>query len=152
MEIIGIDPGRSGGMAILKGETVMVWSFKKLNIHGMRDLIRGVCIKDSICFMEKVWAFPGQGVTSCFHFGEHFGILKAAMVFSDIKTYLIPPLTWKRDLGIDAPAGTESREKKKISLEMAKKLFPKLQMNHAISEALLIAEYGRRFMNKRGIS
>jgi crossover junction endodeoxyribonuclease RuvC len=82
--ILAIDPGVSGAFALL-GDTVLVddppvhqaqhsGSAKvraELDLHGFRALLTGHNIIQ--CFIERVTARPGQGVTSMFRFGEAAG-------------------------------------------------------------------------------
>ena len=89
MIIVGIDPGLSGAIAILK-------DIKVLNIFDMPVMAEGKKNKrqlnsaqlvniirentnsseEIIVVVEQVNAMPGQGVTSMFNFGQTFGAIK----------------------------------------------------------------------------
>ena len=86
MNIAAIDPGLSGGLAILHGGEVTA---KPLPIAG-KDLDLGTFsqwLKDSspgLVVIEKVHSMPGQGVASMFKFGQGFGAIlgiAAALTF-----------------------------------------------------------------------
>ena len=89
MRIFGIDPGLSGGIAILENNKVKemfdmpVMSDGKKNkrqlnsaflVQIVKDNIED--IEDTVMVVEQVNAMPGQGVTSMFNFGQTFGAIK----------------------------------------------------------------------------
>ena len=89
MKIIGIDPGLSGAIAILKDNKVIdifdmpVMSEgkknkKQLNSAQLVNIINENTEKNEEIFVvvEQVNAMPGQGVTSMFNFGQTFGAIK----------------------------------------------------------------------------
>jgi len=84
---------------------------------------------------------PGQGVSSMFNYGMGYGIYKGIFAALDIPFQEVPPVKWKREFSLD-------KDKSK-SIQAAKQLFPKeainlLKSKDGRSEALLLAEYGRR--------
>ena len=89
MRIIGIDPGLSGGIAILDNSKVMelfdmpVMPDGKKNKRQLNSALLVKLIKDhiknledTVMVVEQVNAMPGQGVTSMFNFGQTFGAIK----------------------------------------------------------------------------
>ena len=89
MQIIGIDPGLSGGIAILEDNKVKmlfdmpVMSDGKKNKRQLNSALLAQLIRDNIknvedtaIVVEQVNAMPGQGVTSMFNFGQTFGAIK----------------------------------------------------------------------------
>ena len=89
MIIIGIDPGLSGGIAILENNKVKelfdmpVMSDGKKNKKQLNSALLAKLVKDhinkiedSVVIIEQVNAMPGQGVTSMFNFGQTFGAIK----------------------------------------------------------------------------
>ena len=88
---------------------------------------------------------PGQGVTSCFSFGQNFGFILGLLRALVIPFELVRPQKWKKEFSCTSDKNT--------SIEVAKRLFPgvdlrrtpKCQKPHdGICEALLMAEYARR--------
>ena len=89
MKIIGIDPGLSGAIAILKENKVLSIhdmpvmaegkkSKRQLNSAQLVNIIRDNTKRDeeTAIVVEQVNAMPGQGVTSMFNFGQTFGAIK----------------------------------------------------------------------------
>ena len=89
MKIIGIDPGLSGAIAIMKNNKVIdlfdmpVMSEGKKNKRQLNSAQLAKLLKDNISqneevsvVVEQVNAMPGQGVTSMFNFGQTFGAIK----------------------------------------------------------------------------
>ena len=143
---IGIDPGKSGAMAILypngKLETM------PFNAMAYNEALHDISINPDygcICCLEKVSAMPGQGVVSMFNFGHNLGYIEGLLNAWDIPYQLVPPQTWKREFSL-------SSDKSK-SIEVCQKLFPKVNLkatersrkpSDGIAEAILMAEYARR--------
>ena len=99
-----------------------------------------------IVFIEKQQAFPKQGVVSTFNLGIHYGTLLGILKTLKIPYEEIAPKKWQKAM---LGSGRRTRkENKKLSLEKAKSLFPYLNIgkHDGKSDALLIAEYGRRFL------
>ena len=89
MRIIGIDPGLSGGIAILEDNKVKEMfdmpvmadgkkNKRQLNNAFLAQLIKSnmKSLEDTVMVVEQVNAMPGQGVTSMFNFGQTFGAIK----------------------------------------------------------------------------
>ena len=89
MRIIGIDPGLSGGIAVLDNNKVKELfdmpvmpdgkkNKRQLNSALLAKLIKDHIedIEDTVTIVEQVNAMPGQGVTSMFNFGQTFGAIK----------------------------------------------------------------------------
>lgn len=85
MIYIGIDPGKSGALALIYSETIdppVVIQFSAeayrsvlLHAHGRKSAL-GEEVK---CCLEHVTAMPKQGVTSMFNFGQNFGYIKGLL-------------------------------------------------------------------------
>ncbi|HDY86564.1 MAG TPA: hypothetical protein ENH82_00430 [bacterium] len=139
--IIGIDPGKSGGMAVLTKDGVLekVDKFKDLTLTDLYELFRHIdYVYNAFAFIENVHAMPKQGVTSVFTFGKQYGGLLMALTCFRIPYEKITPVKWQRALGC------LSKGDKNVTKAKAQELFPSLKVTHAIADALLIAEYGRR--------
>jgi len=137
--IIGIDPGRSGGIACL-GPGVQEAKVYKLD-NTDRDVyeqLKEFVVLADFAYLEKVHSMPKQGVASTFKFGQSFGFLQGILVASEIPFELVTPQKWQRYLG------RRTKRDKNITKARAQELFPDIKCTHAVSDALLIAEYGRR--------
>ena len=149
MIYIGIDPGMSGGLAIIYDS----WSepapcaFGKMTERDIHEHINGMrehySDNEIFAMLEKVNAFPGQGVSSTWKFGQSYGFLRGILTASGIPFELVTPQTWQKAMG--CLTGGD----KNISKAAAQRLFPSVKITHAIADALLIAEYCRRTVNAR---
>ena len=143
--IIGIDPGQSGGIA---------WTHEDgMRVEKMPDTIQGVWelvshIVDNTAqiyrhtefkaYLEQVHSMPGQGVSSSFKFGNGFGHLEMALTAAGIPFERVTPQRWQKAMVC------MTKGDKNVSKRRAQELFPSLKITHAIADALLIAEYGKR--------
>ena len=108
MRIIGIDPGLSGGIAVLENNKVLdifdmpVMSEGKKNKRQLNSALLVQLIKENIkdienkVIIEQVSAMPGQGVTSMFNFGQSYGILKGICSAMQLPMYFVRPAKWKK--------------------------------------------------------
>lgn len=149
---IGIDPGKDGAMAILGYNPAPV--VIPFNVESYVTWLR--CIEsattdtdcDALVVVEHVGAMPGQGVTSCFSFGQNFGMILGMLSALRIPYELVRPAKWKREFSCTKDKNT--------SIEVAKRLFPNVPLKRTercttdhdgMAEALLMAEYARRRAN-----
>ena len=109
MKIIGIDPGLSGGIAILNDKKVLnifdmpVMAEGKKNKRQLNSAMLVTLIKENIgndeeaiVVVEQVNAMPGQGVTSMFNFGQTFGAIKGVCAALELPIFLVRPAKWKK--------------------------------------------------------
>jgi crossover junction endodeoxyribonuclease RuvC len=141
--VMGIDPGQAGGLALLNQSGAVLWVTKMPETEGdLIDLLRGeqyIVPQDGlIAILERAQSFPGQGVASSFKYGMHFGSLRATLIACRIPFHEVRPAIWQRHLG------ALSHGDKGVTKRIAQQLFPGEKVTHAIADALLIAEYGRR--------
>jgi len=134
---IGIDPGKSGGIAVLDPQGTPLATTKMLETE--RDLWAWLQqFDDARATIELVHAMPKQGVTSTFTFGRSYGFLRGLLVALTIPFEEVRPQRWQKELGCT------SKGDKNVTKQKAQQLWPELRVTHAIADALLIAEYGRR--------
>lgn len=150
---MGIDPGKSGGISVIDTEKGVEYQ-PMPSTRG--DIWRQIdCGVDTIqfCCIEKVWSFPGQGVTSAFTFGKGYGELLGFLTAADIPSEEIPPRKWQKEFGIkprDKKKETQPQFKERLR-GMCQQLFPNLSVweetltkQRSVCDAILIAEYCRR--------
>ena len=153
MLIIGIDPGLSGGIAILKNNKVQtlydmpVMPEGKKNKRQLNSAQLAKLIKDNIkeqnevsVIVEQVNAMPGQGVTSMFNFGQSFGILKGICSAMQLPMYFVRPAKWKKYFNLINSEKDASRTKAiEIFPYFSSELSRKKDSNKA--DAILIASF-----------
>lgn len=147
MIILGIDPGQSGAIGVLQdfanAELVRRLDFAKLSnterdISDFLSTYKGTSV---FAYIEKVHSMPKQGVASSFKFGANYGFLRGCLISLGIPFEEVTPQKWQKFMGC------MSRGDKNVTKARAQQLFPEIKITHAIADALLIAEYGRRIRN-----
>ena len=99
---LGIDPGRSGGAALLFSDCRLLfydWP-QSNNYNEVHRAIRAWKIRYKIEFgiMEKVASMHGQGVKSVWTFGQNYGAWLMLLVTLGIRHHLLTPTTWQKGL------------------------------------------------------
>lgn len=138
--VIGIDPGKSGGIAYLSIGQELAYKMPETerDIYDLIIKLSKLEPNPKRIYIEKVHAMPGQGVTSMFSFGQNYGFLRACLIASEVPFEEIRPAQWQNLLGC------KTKGNKNVTKSKAQQLFPDIKITHAIADALLIAEYGRR--------
>ena len=156
--IIGIDPGKSGAIAVLDdccrveiydiGGSLVDAVTRLKQLSEVYD-ITGVVI-------EKVHSFPKQGVASSFDFGCTYGHLRGACIALGIPIIAEPsPQQWKKAIFGSSISKLDKAGQKRAARDKARELYPLTAPMLARvkdadkAEALLLCVYGAR-MN-RGI-
>ena len=145
---IGIDPGKSGGIACIDTETKIVYTIP-YNDKALIDLCRnegyGGNTEHIMCCLEKVGAMPGQGVVSMFSFGQSVGYIKGVLESFRIPYQEITPQKWKREFGLTSDKAKSSEVCRKLFPDVSLLATPRCKKPHdGMAEALLMAEYARR--------
>jgi hypothetical protein len=144
VKIAGIDPGKSGGIAVLGGDQPETHKMPE-TVGDVVDLLRSLAVAGvRIAYVEKVSTSPQMGVVSAGTFMRGLGNLEAACYAVGIRLEWITPQKWQKAIG--CLTGGD----KNVSKRKAQELFPTLTITHAIADALLIAEYGLREEASRG--
>jgi len=138
MNIIGIDPGKSGGISLIGRENLIAEPMPE-TVGDLVDLLRDLSInRPCVAYVEVVHSMPKQGVVSSFTFGRGLGNLEAALQALSVPLKWVRPQVWQKELGC------LTKGDKNVSKRRAQELFPAVKVTHALADSLLIAEYGRR--------
>ena len=153
MIIIGIDPGLSGGIAVLENNKVLnifdmpVMPEGKKNKRQLNSAQLVSLIKENIksdeeiaVIVEQVNAMPGQGVTSMFNFGQTFGAIKGVCAALELPIFFVRPSKWKKHFELINSSKDSSRTK---VIEMYPSLSSQLAKKKDVnkSDAILIARF-----------
>lgn len=148
MRIVGIDPGKTGALALIVTDD---WTLSILDMPLEPGSIgketvspTGVVrimddFKPDYTFIEDVWSSPQQGVTSAFNFGRSLGIVLGAAASRSAVTR-VRPTVWK--------SATNTPRDKNQARGRAQSLFPsayallKRVKDDGRAEAALLAFYG----------
>jgi crossover junction endodeoxyribonuclease RuvC len=138
---IGIDPGQSGGIAVVCSDgTGFAWPMMdtERDIYDHIISLKTWCNASVSAVIERVHSMPRQGVASTFKFGMGYGALRMALVASGLPWRDVTPQAWQKEIG--CLTGGD----KNVSKAKAQQLFPSLKITHATADCLLIAEWLRR--------
>lgn len=143
---MGVDPGVDGGLAVLRGDGTVAHlrGFQPSMTHGeLIDTVRGGLIKlvaesGRAVFMEKVGFIKGDGGKGANTFGRVDGLLRGGVLMAGFTPRDVYPQAWQA--AMECMTGGN----KNISKRRAIELFPREKITHAVADALLIAEFGRR--------
>ena len=137
---IGIDPGASGGIALITNGEIRAYKCPKSTkdmsvVFGIAYEINGL---KTMVGLEKVWARPTDARSSAFKFGTNYGkwIGISANHESDIK--YITPQTWMKYYNLPK---LKKEERKRWLKEKAKELYPNEKVTLYTADAILIAHY-----------
>jgi hypothetical protein len=142
--IIGIDPGKSGG--------VVITSTSKTSMHkcpseptGMASIIASAKNTAHIegekieAFIEKVWAFPTDTRSSSFKFGTNYGMWIGILASNNISYTEVVPQVWMKEY---QPLPKIKKERKNMLKQIAQEKFPTHRVTLNTSDAALIALWG----------
>ncbi len=146
MLYIGIDVGKTGAIAFIRGNRVVnvidcPLLGKEYDTRAMVSILK----QDTpeLVVIEKVHAFPEQGVVSMFNFGMGLGLWVGICSGLGLKYELVAPQTWKKLLLKDMT------KDKCASVIKVKQLFPEAERflqrkkDHNRADAILLAVYAR---------
>jgi len=145
MNIMGIDVGMNGGLALYDGEELLVWSMpthqrsktNRLDGHEIKRIV--TAYKLDHAYIEQVNAF-GMGVSSAYNFGFGCGVIEGVLAACDVPFTYVTPQKWKKELSV--PANKDAARMR------ASQLLPKFahtwqrKKDDGLAEAALIALYG----------
>lgn len=144
INVIGIDPGASGAMAIINpARALRVIRFSKLDKYQIIDAVIAETIAPCRVYLEKVGGVPGDGGNRAFAFGKGVGHLEAALYLSHVPLNEVSPQTWQKALGLGRRRPTKA-DRKRAHRAQAQQWFPAHKMTIEEADAILIAEYGYR--------
>ena len=142
---IGIDPGKSGGIAVIEGDgTTKVYKCPT-TVKDMALLI-GMCLNDvaayrTAVFLEKVWAFPTDARKTAFVFGTNYGQWQGILASHELSPVLVTPKMWQSHF--DIKKGLKKDVRKRILKQMAIERCPNTKkITLKTADAILIAIYG----------
>tara|TARA_R100000664_G_scaffold8968_1_gene14780 strand:- start:7555 stop:8007 length:453 start_codon:yes stop_codon:yes gene_type:complete len=144
MITIGIDPGKSGGIAIIKEEGIIAKSTPK-EATGMARILRNVQNEAHIdseninIFIENVHAFPTDSRSGAFKFGTNFGLWLGILGAYNLDYERVSPRKWMSDF---APLPKIKKERKTMLKQIAQDMFPDIKVTYKVSDAILIAVWG----------
>ena len=145
---IGIDPGNSGGIAILyHGEIITkILDPKRSTERDISLFLKEHCL-NSICCIEKVSAGgPAAGLQSArsmFTFGQSYGFLRGILTATEIPYHSVSPAIWMKNYGLKRKKDEGKSAWKNRLRGLAEQLYPKSHITLAVADAVLLADYAK---------
>lgn len=173
--ILGIDPGIHGAIAgIWTHPPDNTSAMRKMTwVHDMPHVstckgkpgneldVRAICAMFQMqirelgeapriyCMIERIWAHPGSNPVSLGELIRNAALIEGAAIAHGIRVARVAPSAWKGFYPeLKPPKDTPIRQKKLLALELARKMWPEIDLSKAKddgkAEALLIARYALR--------
>ena len=151
--IIGIDPGKSGGLAVSVGGVIT--EFHKYpttqqdlyyTMYEILNNYKGI----PLAYLEQVHAFPTDGRSSAFKFGTNYGVWKGLLLGMQIEYRLVAPQVWMKSLPLSKNKKERKNQLKEMAQRVVDKQFAELKNKRVTlntSDAILISIYG--YMSER---
>jgi len=131
--IISVDPGVTGSFAVFEIiDKIDLVDF--VSIKHCPDWENVLHTRAKFCtaaYVESVHAFPGQGVSSMFTFGQCYGSILTALTLAECSIETVQPQAWQRRCGLPHRAEIEGKSQRRQEIRrdqkaLALKLFPQL--------------------------
>lgn len=156
---IGIDPGSKGSLAAIdeNDNVIRIYdlskSFSDYVVHTR--WIKDFTLDDVYVAVEDVCGRPGQSCVANTTFMKLAGMAELTgymLVDYEDQFLKVKPQIWKKHFGLIGNKQITKTEKKHLSIELAKNLFPAVADSLTASkdgraEALLIAKYCQEYFN-----
>jgi len=159
--IIGVDPGLSGGVAVVRvdGSRVDIVTCFHIPVFG-KDAKRRVDVSEitrrvraavggssiDLCCIERAQAMPEQGASSGFNYGRAVGALEACMILLGAPVEIIESSSWKRTHELLRTTKEDSRQR---AIMLFGSEHFQLKKDHNVAEAALIAWHGAKVVLSR---
>jgi len=148
VKYLGIDPGKSGGVALV-GEDGLVEMFavtpmigKDYDVREMANILWRQDAGNTLVVLEKVHSMPGQGVASMFTFGEGYGLWQGMLAAIGLPFEKVSPRRWQKL--VPKPTGVKGKEWKNALMAWAMQRWPDIPKHSGVCDAALMAEAMRR--------
>ena len=152
-KVLGVDPGVSGGLAIVEitdGAVPVLIECVDIPVvgTGAKERVDVAAIRNFIdqhkpfrALIERAQAMPKQGASSGFKYGRVVGAIEAAITLCSIPVEIVEPPAWKRFWKLPGK-DKESARQKALQLFPAAHTALARKKDHGRAEASLIALYG----------
>lgn len=166
MSVLGIDPGKTGGLALFDGKSVVAEVMPIVGdeidlselcrwLRAHRDEIEAVFLEKAGSFRVARNGFRAQGSVGMFNYGNGFGAIRGILTALHLSYELVPPQAWTRIMHAGTAASLHPKERSAVA---ASRLFPGVDLratarskkaHEGMVDAVLLAAYGHR-MRQRG--
>lgn len=168
MRVLGIDPGATGALVLLRGDRISVCDMPFVLIQrGMRKekgsnkkvpryvkhtdaaMLAGIIkmYRPDHAWVEKVHSMPKQGVSSTFAFGRCVGVIEGVLAGLGIPMSFVTPQAWQKELKLIKKGKGATRQRASELWPYKAKAF-RLAKHDGRADAAMIGRYGRRQLRK----
>ena len=143
---IGIDPGASGGIAVIDEKGIMM-AYKCPKSSDEMSLLFQMCMGSTSAaniklLMESVWARPTNAVRAAFSYGVNYGQWLGIVATHEVEMNTAIPVEWIKWVG--CPKALKRDVRKRWLKEKAGELYPNVnKLTLATSDAILITHYAK---------
>ena len=143
---IGIDPGASGGIAVIDEKGIMM-AYKCPKSSDEMSLLFQMCMGSTPAaniklFMERVWARPTNAVRAAFSYGVNYGQWLGIVATHEVEMNTAIPVEWIKWVG--CPKALKRDVRKRWLKEKAGELYPNVnKLTLATSDAILITHFAK---------
>ena len=143
---IGIDPGASGGIAVIHNGKIKAYKCPKSS-EDMALLFQ-MCIgstsaADTRLLMERVWARPTNAVRAAFSYGVNYGQWLGIAATHEVQMNTVIPVEWIKYVG--CPKALKKDVRKRWLKQKASDLYPSIKrVTLATADAILITHYAEK--------
>ena len=143
---LGLDPGASGGIAVIyDGGFTVAYPMPETD-KEILDLIKEFAPPSEekglevFACIEKLNAMsPGR--QACFQLGQSYGKLKMALIACGIPYSEVLPAAWQKAVGCPSKKGRTYAQRKALLRARAQALYPLVAVTNKTADALLIAHF-----------
>lgn len=143
MITIGIDPGKSGGIAWRIGNSDLAAVSMPETVHDLCSLLMQIAGEDeeTIVYLEEVGGYVGGAGapgSAMFNFGKNYGEIIGVCAAYGLPTHLVRPQKWQKALSLGTSTGMSKTEWKNKLKAKAQQLFPATKLTLSTADAALI--------------
>ena len=146
--ILGIDPGKSGGISVCKRGLIVEFHKYPKTIREVYYILHEITNNWSgqiIAYLEQVHAFPTDARSSAFKFGTNYGIWQGLLEGFQIECKFVAPQVWMKPLGLPKDKKERKNKIKALAQNVIDKQnvpMDKKRVTLNTSDAILISMYG----------
>ena len=147
MNVLAIDPGLKGGIAVLEGDKLYTFPMPE-TYADVYLVLKGLQEDFGItkAVIERVGlGLPGQSSKATATFARHNGHLEMALYALGIQTEEVTPQKWQKFYSnqIGSSKGLTKTEWKNKLKGLAQRLYPRTKVTLNTADAILLAHYGK---------
>lgn len=154
MRILGIDPGISGGAAVIETAPLSIVAAialptagkaakRRIDVAALHAWISAQ--SPQAAFIERAQALPKQGSSSGFLYGRAVGALEATVLLAKVRLEVIEPSAWKKTMNLKGKDKEGARQRVLMMFPAQAAEFA-LKKDHQKAEAALIAVFGAKWL------